>query len=277
MYAYAMNNPVRWVDPTGRFVGFATSIAARTVVATSRATSTQSSSPGVPLRSSVENLGGSVSWNGRTSTATINIWGRSASFTAGSSGVTFRNDRMYVDPSILAYRIMGGATEKAFIGQHSVARHGNHAGIILMAREGSAFFNNPYFRPERNQLFGGGIQFATLGGGPQGFPNLGNLTADFNRDGDVGIVNRTWPDPNMVRMSITNSQMTDLFVNHMFFMRHSNSSFTYSPLSLIGYNSNAYAYSLLRHSGITPPTSSLNGLFPGWGQLICETAFRRRR
>ena len=241
------------------------------------------------LTRAVEAAGGSTSWNTFQHIMNTSVYGVNVDFMLGThEGISYVNGRgLAVRADVFYPRIVNAAGQLSFVGSHDVVimdqnTGRRHAGIVMFASFGSDFYNNALFNPDINDPIYGGIRFATLGAGPEVESLLGgiygNLWVQTNHPRDVGIVTGKSPNTNFIWVNATAGQIGNMITFDQHFRDNYNGMLTYNgvPGMLGGYNSNAYAYSLLRHAGIARPNlpTSGRGSFPGWDIMIPISYFR---
>jgi len=285
LFAYTMNNPVAWIDPTG-LLAFCAYTMCREQWHRDMESYVSGSSQWICLQTAANEVPSStVTMNRRTNTATfrMGMTGISASFTYGDYGVRMSFDgRMLVKGSVFTAGIMGDATEIAFLGSHSVYGAGGHAGIIIMINDGSEFWGDSRFE---HTLFSGNIRFTTLGAGPETerIGNFGNLIAAYNHIRDVGIITGDSPNARMTYLGASAEQISTLLNADLYFRTQHNDTLRYSPfpsfpLTGTAFNSNSYARGLLNaaripSAGLTLIPFGSQHWYPGWTVRIPRSYF----
>jgi hypothetical protein len=222
------------------------------------------------LTATANAVGGSVSWDSNTSTATASIYGVTVHFKHGNDGIEIRHGKMHVRADVFYNTIMAEAKHLVFIGTHPVGDAHNlvdHASIITMVYEGHEMLRLPFSEHfmATNSLYGEKIRYATIGAGP----NHGMLIGAFNRIDDRDLEMKT---------GMRNIDVNAETLIHLFYRaNHYNVHRRDIPYKMTGfgrgnYNSNSYARGVLRAVGIR---DSNNLLLPGWGNPVPMHEFYR--
>ncbi len=162
-----------------------------------------------------------------------------------------------------------GRNAIVFLGTHDVFKLGNHAGVVIMVSEDSAFWNDSRFRRTE---YKGKVKILTLGAGEKNGSFCGSLYAKKNRDDDISITNKNA----MIDLYVSNDDViSDLIGRHEYFEKKYNLKLDYlaTPIPFTTfYNSNSYAHGLLNAAGIS---SAVPGMwyFPGWEKPIPNSYF----
>jgi hypothetical protein len=238
------------------------------------------------LSPAVESAGGNVEVNQFFTIATANVYGTSVPFHLGTDVINVQGRGFAVRADVFYNAVVDAAGQLAFVGSHDVVIMGvnvnrGHTGIIMFSSNRSGFYSNSLFTYNIPPAFGS-IRFATLGAGPERetlFGGIdGTLIAEANHSRDVGIVRGTSPNAKFIWVDANAEQIGNMVTFDKYFRDNSNGVLTYNGVPAVfgDYNSNSYAYSLLRHAGIARPNlpTSGRGSFPGWGELIPLTYFR---
>ncbi|MDR0920017.1 MAG: hypothetical protein LBM93_12375, partial [Oscillospiraceae bacterium] len=148
-----------------------------------------------------------------------------------------------------------------------------HSSVMLFANSESEYYNNEY---AVNSV--GNIHYLTFGAGGDKLKGLvGSLTAEYNRERDV-MLDIKVQMINLTTSSEINSLIPNLFQGQNYFNAHTNYDYellhhAFKRGKTSGYNSNSYAVSLLKYSGI----DDLGGpdyYVPGYQNVLPSNAFR---
>jgi len=142
---------------------------------------------------------------------------------------------------------------------------------------GSGYWDTKDFRDSdtKKALWGGKVQYATIGAGPSGLA-WGTLESGINRGSDVKFSNKVeMINLNLIN-TITTATVNNLFEYQQYYQAHCAPYTTYYlfPSDYNGsreYNSNSFTHGLLNAAGITAPTPSHN--VPGWTNPLSEAMF----
>jgi len=256
LYAFVMNNPIRWLDPWGLFAW------------------NEADSHWFALRHEVEMAGGSVSWNANTYTATASIFGVNVDFTRGSDGVRIRNNRMYVRADTFYSTVVGAAEEMLFLGGHGALfrrnTHAYHAMLVMFVSPNSSYHGTSIFR---YNVRWGNVHYATIGGYARNM-GLGRLRGGINRPADIDLNNKRLM--HHIRSEVGILDM--VFASYLHFVRYNNDRVPYAFLpSTLRYefNSNSFVSGLLLSMDFTIPNIRHGANLPGWERPVPIRYFRR--
>jgi hypothetical protein len=234
------------------------------------------------LSSAVSNAGGSSDWNPLSNTMQVSVYGVNANFyLGGDERVTFIDGLGLAATAGTFYnRIVNASGEMLFLGSHEVFEQailpGRHSGIIILASPSSQYYNDVRFRD--NNIWG--VRFVTLGAGPKSHALEDVINGEFiaadNHSRDVDIIRGRALGGIMRHRTATRAQIRNVIELNAYFINNHNRQLTYvaTPISANVYNSNSYAYSLLRHANIATPNLSTTSYF-GWGREIPIRYFRQ--
>ena len=166
------------------------------------------------------------------------------------------------------YDYMHGQEVLGILVTHDVMKFGNHAGIAIMVAADSGLYTDV----ETVSLYGGKVRCVTLGAQELNGNPIGTLYAYRNRSDDVNFSS----EGAHINLDISKSQADKLLSLDRHFRNNSNGSLKYGATmtaSSATYNSNSYAWSLLRHAEISAPYPPNGWWFPGWDKTIPGSYF----
>ncbi|MCL1810244.1 MAG: hypothetical protein FWG42_10845, partial [Clostridiales bacterium] len=250
-YTYCLNNPLKYVDPTGKAwttVDFEIAVNLSGVdakefrVAIDKATK------------DYKNAAGNLFFQNK------------AAYAASEKREYYYRlackDYVYVDE----YDYMYGKKVLVFIGTHGVEKVKNaarHASIIIFASEDSKFSSNINFS-RRESTFGRKVKYATIGAGPIN----SKLICDYNRTNDQDLNNKK----EMIFLEQANENTVDL----LFLAANNykkNDAVDYDIAALRGYNSNSFAHGLVRAAGINVLPRITPAMTLGWSNPVPSRKF----
>ena len=244
LFAYTMNNPVMFVDPSGL-----------------------SCEQWFNLRSDIIAAGGDVLWDIDTGYS-VNLGGVIFSFQGGAEGtrsVVIGDRRItHVCASFFVDHFMPASAERVFLASYSVSIpfiDARHAGIVMMVDSRHDYWRNEWFTANVS-LFGGGIRFAISAAGPGG--NL-HLRAELNRNEDVGFFRRYETCFSITHLTSASGSVSALMYRTQNFIDHFNAG---NRANYRLTNSNSFAHGLLMSASLPSPDlpDNLSGGYFGWIQ-----------
>ena len=167
------------------------------------------------------------------------------------------------------YDYMHGQEVLGILVTHDVMKFGNHAGIAIMVDADSGLYTDDATKTR----WGGKVRYVTLGAQEKNGGATGKIVADFNRDDDVNFSSAGAH----INLNISKSQADTLINQHSYFRANCNDKYNYSfnpAADKDEWNSNSYAWSLLRHAGISAPNPPNGWWFPGWDKTMPSWMFR---
>jgi RHS repeat-associated protein len=150
---------------------------------------------------------------------------------------------------------------------HSVLKYGNHAGIAIMVGADSDLYTNA-----TNTRWGEKVRYLTLGAQEVNGNSTGIIIAINNRGDDANFSKKGAH----INLNVSKLQADSLISRDSYFITNCNNRFNYNfnPNGTDNWNSNSYAWSLSRHSGVNPPNAQPNGWwFPGWDKPMPNWMF----